>query len=243
MQKNQKGFSVIEAMLILVVVALIGGVGLYVWQSNKPTAKSQDSSKTPKTSKSTQTSATTINPTIDAMLKGVDYQLLDSTPGSACSDNRNVCYSGETVFLKMKYPVPDALKMVAANLTQNKWLLDDGKPADSFLKSDTIVTSDSNPNNTPDKDLLFKEPGAEKNYGYYGYFNLGLFGGHETIYNGDQGAYFFAFSKSEVQTNDSPYYLLQSNLSVDNSYDFGKLLSKLDDGSFILSVTLGKKTP
>jgi hypothetical protein len=35
MSKNQNGFSVIEGLLILVIVGILGGVGWYVWDSNK----------------------------------------------------------------------------------------------------------------------------------------------------------------------------------------------------------------
>lgn len=44
MKTNQKGFSVIEGLLILVIVGLIGGIGWYVWQSNKSTGKNQSAS-------------------------------------------------------------------------------------------------------------------------------------------------------------------------------------------------------
>ena len=37
--KNQKGFSVVEGLLILVIVGLIGFVGWYVWQSKNKTDK------------------------------------------------------------------------------------------------------------------------------------------------------------------------------------------------------------
>jgi Tfp pilus assembly protein PilX len=37
MSKNQKGFSVVEGLLILVIVGILGGTGWYVWNSNKKT--------------------------------------------------------------------------------------------------------------------------------------------------------------------------------------------------------------
>jgi prepilin-type N-terminal cleavage/methylation domain-containing protein len=237
MKKNEEGFSVVEVLIVLVVIGLISATGWYVWQNHKSNTKPQSTNQTSITSEAT---LTTKNSTIDSMLKGVDYQLLDSTPGSACSDDRNVCYSGDTVFLKMNYPVPDTIKKVATNLGKDEWLLDDGRPADSFLNSDIIATSNSNPNEIPDKNLIFNEAGADKNYGYWGYFNLGLFGTQLTMYRGDEGAYFFAFSKEDVQANE-PYYIMQSELSVDDSYDYGKSLSNIDDNSYILSITLGKK--
>ena len=48
MNKNQKGFSLVEGLLILVIVGLVGFVGWYVWQSKNKTIKQtniQDSSK------------------------------------------------------------------------------------------------------------------------------------------------------------------------------------------------------
>lgn len=38
--KNQKGFSGIEALLIIVIIGLIGGVGWYVWNAKKESDKS-----------------------------------------------------------------------------------------------------------------------------------------------------------------------------------------------------------
>ena len=46
MKTNQKGFSAIEGLLILVIVGLIGGVGWYVWQSKKNADKSLTTSQT-----------------------------------------------------------------------------------------------------------------------------------------------------------------------------------------------------
>jgi hypothetical protein len=37
MKKNEKGFNVIEGMLIFVIVAILAGTGWYVWDSNKKT--------------------------------------------------------------------------------------------------------------------------------------------------------------------------------------------------------------
>lgn len=37
MRKNQKGFSLIEALLILVIVGILGGTGWYVWHAKQDT--------------------------------------------------------------------------------------------------------------------------------------------------------------------------------------------------------------
>lgn len=47
MKSNQEGFSAVETSLVLVIVALIGGTGWYVWQSrNKATNTSQKNNTT-----------------------------------------------------------------------------------------------------------------------------------------------------------------------------------------------------
>lgn len=58
LQQRQQGFAVLEAVLILVVIAIISGTGWYVWHSRQETSKALDSSQnasdsTPKTSKIT----------------------------------------------------------------------------------------------------------------------------------------------------------------------------------------------
>lgn len=47
MNKNQKGFSVIESLLILVIVVIIGSLGVYVYKQNK-TSETQESNISPK---------------------------------------------------------------------------------------------------------------------------------------------------------------------------------------------------
>jgi type II secretory pathway pseudopilin PulG len=39
MNKNQKGFSAVEALLLLVIVGMLGGVGWYVWHAQKQADK------------------------------------------------------------------------------------------------------------------------------------------------------------------------------------------------------------
>jgi type II secretory pathway pseudopilin PulG len=40
MKKNQKGFSLIEGLLIVIIVGLVGGIGWYVWNTNNQTNSS-----------------------------------------------------------------------------------------------------------------------------------------------------------------------------------------------------------
>jgi hypothetical protein len=42
MLKNQRGFSAVEVILILIIVGLLGGVGYYVWSSNEKTKTTLD---------------------------------------------------------------------------------------------------------------------------------------------------------------------------------------------------------
>lgn len=43
MKKNEKGFSVVEILIVLVVVGLIGGTGWYVWQPKHKTTENNKS--------------------------------------------------------------------------------------------------------------------------------------------------------------------------------------------------------
>jgi predicted negative regulator of RcsB-dependent stress response len=57
MKKPQEGFSAVEALLILIIVAILGGVGWYVWHANNEadknlTSASNTSSLSNKTDKS-----------------------------------------------------------------------------------------------------------------------------------------------------------------------------------------------
>lgn len=58
MNKNQKGFSVVEGLLIIVIAGLVAGVGWYVWQARKDnttTANTQTPSPTSNNSADTNT--------------------------------------------------------------------------------------------------------------------------------------------------------------------------------------------
>jgi predicted negative regulator of RcsB-dependent stress response len=69
MNKDQKGLALLESLLILVIVALIGFIGWYVWNSNKKTNVSLNNAnkssnvapqiKAAKKSSGSNTSATT----------------------------------------------------------------------------------------------------------------------------------------------------------------------------------------
>lgn len=43
---NQKGFTVIEGLLILLAVAIIGGTGYYVYQANNKATDTQNTAQT-----------------------------------------------------------------------------------------------------------------------------------------------------------------------------------------------------
>jgi hypothetical protein len=62
MKKNENGFSVVEALLIVIIVGMLGGVGYYVWHSqaqvDKTYSQTANSSVAPKSKTSTK-----LNPT------------------------------------------------------------------------------------------------------------------------------------------------------------------------------------
>lgn len=43
---NQKGFTVIEGLLILLILAIVGGTGYYVYQANNKVTESQNAAQT-----------------------------------------------------------------------------------------------------------------------------------------------------------------------------------------------------
>jgi len=47
---DQRGFSVIEAVLIVVIIAIVGFVGWYVWSMNKDSSETKTNSSTSQTS-------------------------------------------------------------------------------------------------------------------------------------------------------------------------------------------------
>jgi hypothetical protein len=102
LKNNQSGFGVVEALLILVIVAIVGGTGFYVYQAQQNTNKAltSDSSTTPNFKKKTtkaassssqNTTATAANIlkipelgvqlTIPASLSKVTYAALEGRTG------------------------------------------------------------------------------------------------------------------------------------------------------------------
>lgn len=65
MHKNQKGFAVVEGLLILAIIALIAGTGWYVWNSKNQTDKTLESAGNRTLTKDSKTSSTAKDPTED----------------------------------------------------------------------------------------------------------------------------------------------------------------------------------
>ena len=108
MKTNQKGFSVVELLIILVVVGLIGGVGWYVWQSRHKTEK-------PVTQSTTQTPAKTetvkqVGQVISTADKKVQVTLPDAwhvRAGSSNADGKQIISVNTDTHLCDKYNPSD----------------------------------------------------------------------------------------------------------------------------------------
>lgn len=92
MKNNQKGFSAVEGLLILVIVGIIGGVGYFVYNSQKSTNTSLDNankaSTVQKVEKSTPKQSTTKPTPYNFQQLGVSMDILDgwevkSTPSTS----------------------------------------------------------------------------------------------------------------------------------------------------------------
>lgn len=172
-------------------------------------------------------------------MRGVNYQLLATAPAEFCSDDRDVCYTGETMFLKMSNPPLNDLMRVAITMNQQKWLLDGGKPIDTWLKVDTKMSADGHKTYVSNRDAVFNEHPKDTQYGLWVFFNPGLFGGQETLYRGNEGVYFFAFNKEDTIKEA---YGVRSSLPIAENFNIDGLTTNLDANSYILSISYGAKT-
>jgi uncharacterized protein (UPF0333 family) len=83
MKKQQLGFSVVEGLLITIIVAILGGVGWYVWNSQKEVDKTYsqtaNSSVSPKSKNSTNSAALDSSPNYFVIKEwGVKLPVTDS---------------------------------------------------------------------------------------------------------------------------------------------------------------------
>ncbi len=68
MNTNQKGFSVVETLIVIIVVGLIGGAGWYVWQSKNKKPDSANTSQTTQTQQVTPEKAVEVTNTYQSKL-------------------------------------------------------------------------------------------------------------------------------------------------------------------------------
>jgi len=100
MKKNERGFSVIEFILILIVIALLGGVGWYSYKHKNGASKVKDDSsqQNSSTKKSTETEApkSTPDPTAKwlAFSSAIGQYDFKYPPTWFMADNLNLCNEG-----------------------------------------------------------------------------------------------------------------------------------------------------
>lgn len=75
MNKNQKGFSAVEILIVVVVVGLIGGASWYVWQSKNKDTKATNTQTTQQTTSQQATEKETANNESSTTKQG--YKLYD----------------------------------------------------------------------------------------------------------------------------------------------------------------------
>jgi prepilin-type N-terminal cleavage/methylation domain-containing protein len=75
MKANQKGFSVVEVLIVIVVVGLLGAVGWLVYDRQKSKTNEQPkTTNTTKTSNTTSTTPSTVKPTSNSTKQTVTYK-------------------------------------------------------------------------------------------------------------------------------------------------------------------------
>jgi prepilin-type N-terminal cleavage/methylation domain-containing protein len=107
MNANQKGFSVVEILIVLAVVGLIGGAGWYVWHSRA----SKDTSSTTSPSTSTTTKPNTVESTPSNLSKYDDDYVSFSYPSDWKVEKQYTFTDDYGAYsLNMTAPVDSSLK-------------------------------------------------------------------------------------------------------------------------------------
>lgn len=85
---NQKGFAAMEAVLVIIILAIVAGTGYYVYRANKNTTDTQNASHQAAESAAVSTSATKSAVTAGAQAKKIYTNLLQAynKNGKAHSD-------------------------------------------------------------------------------------------------------------------------------------------------------------
>jgi hypothetical protein len=128
MKKNQKGFSVVEALIVLLVISFMGGVGWYVWQKNS-------SHKKPPVSNAKPTN--TFNSSIRSITNGLDLELINvgSVTAELDDNDKRHEYPSQSVMFFMDEPVDKNYQQLIQNLDSGGWLIDGEKASDlPFVK-------------------------------------------------------------------------------------------------------------
>ena len=81
MNKNQRGFSLVEALLILIIVGIVGFVGWFVLR-NRATNRRVNKTALTQTTSSTQKTTSTKSPTNPKIDPYVDWQTITNPDGT-----------------------------------------------------------------------------------------------------------------------------------------------------------------
>jgi hypothetical protein len=149
MKKNQKGFSALEGLLIVVIVGMLGGVGWYVWHSQQQVDKTyfQTSNSSvrprPKISSTTspQSSTNKEDPNKDYLVIkewGVKLPMADADKVSysylaTCSDPSGIGTCDSTIGLNVNSELLQD-KTCKISVGMSRYTSFDQRAADSFTK-------------------------------------------------------------------------------------------------------------
>jgi hypothetical protein len=85
---NSKGFAAVEAVLIVVILAIISGTGFYIYNANKETGKTLESSTESSTKSKVETKK--INPEDAVLFAGADYKLYSISLLALTADQKSM---------------------------------------------------------------------------------------------------------------------------------------------------------
>ncbi len=178
----EKGFSIVEILLIILVFTMVGVSGWYVLRKNNTVNDVQTT-----TLKAALAQPDPSEP-IAVILEGSSYNVVAKQGDCEMLDKScNASY-----IVKLSDYAKD-FQTVYRNLVDENWKTMEGRPFTLNLEG-------------------LQDTQNDYNYSIFSFITLGLFGEDAYIENSGIKARFFAFSQQEKQNNDYPYYIYDSEV-------------------------------
>lgn len=212
--QQHKGFGKILPITVLALLLIVVAISFYFYSlynsESGGIASDVDSPKQSSTDEQTE-------PIINEVLADIDHQVVDSV-GDDCNYGDRSCRQSTIVSLDL--PVKDDFSQLINNLSDNGWTRSNSEPIDI----DTAEVWQSFDENN------------------YGVFSLLANSNRNKVASTKSGyeLRLFAFSKTEVQTNEQPFYIMRSEVYMPDNFDFENIFENQEQNTYFLNVGLSK---